>query len=220
MGQKTQREISLLMHPARRRIYSIVCESPGTYFQQIAESLEIPPGTLAWHLKKLEEDGLLGTLKYGGKRIFYPVALRSPEIERIYYAIKGETARKIFLYVLNSPGKMQIEIAQALDLHHDTIRYHLAALEEVKLVELIRHGRTVRVMKGSAAIRLQEGSVNYITDAFVNFLTNKLVDGCLHPEVVQRTSDRLVLRIECPVGEDILMTIDLTDWKLEETLEF
>ncbi|MFX0117224.1 MAG: winged helix-turn-helix transcriptional regulator [Candidatus Hodarchaeota archaeon] len=219
MQAMPRRSMSLLMHPARRRIYSLVCESPGTYFHQIGEILNIPTGTLAWHLKKLQEDGLLGTVKHGGKRIYFPIALRSPEVEKIFTILQNETTQRIFLYVVNNSAQTQTEIAQELDLHHDTARYHLSALESVELVELIRDGRTVRASKGPAAIRLQQGSLNVISDAFVAFLTSKLIEGCLHPEIVQQTSERLVLRIECPVGEDIMLSLDLSEWKILEAFD-
>ncbi len=214
METTSRRSMSLLMHPARRRIYSLVCESPGTYFHRIGEVLEIPTGTLAWHLRKLQEEGLIGTIKHSGKRIYFPVGLRSPDIEKIFMVLQNETTQKVFLHVLNNKAQTQTEIANELDLNHDTTRYHLSVLENVELVEMIRDGRTVRASLGPAAIRLQEGSLNVISDTFVSFLTSKLIEGCLHPEVVQQTSERLVLRIECPVGEDIILTLDLSEWKL------
>jgi len=205
------------MHPMRRRIYSIVCENPGTYFYKIGESLEIPTGTLAWHLKKMERNGLIGTIKYSGRRIFFPVGLRSPDVEKIFMVLQNDANRRIFQYVVNNNGQTQTEIAQKLDLHHDTLRYHLSALKNVELIDLIRDGRTVRAIKGPAAVRLQKGSLNVITDAFVSYLTNKLIEGCLHPEVIQQTDERLVLRIECPVGEDLIMTLDLSEWRFMES---
>ncbi|MFQ5976567.1 MAG: winged helix-turn-helix transcriptional regulator [Candidatus Heimdallarchaeota archaeon] len=219
MATTVRRSMSLLMHPARRRIYSLVCESPGTYFHRIGEVLEIPAGTLAWHLKKLQEDGLIGTIKHGGKRIFFPVGLRSPEVEKIFMVLQNATTRRVFLHVVNNSSHTQTEIAQKLDLHHDTARYHLTALENVELIELIRDGRTVRASKGPAAIRLQKGSLNAISDVFVSFLTSKLIEGCLHPEVVRQSSERLILRIECPVGEDIILSLDLSEWSLFEAFE-
>ncbi|MHA2270360.1 MAG: winged helix-turn-helix transcriptional regulator [Candidatus Hodarchaeales archaeon] len=214
METTSRRSMSLLMHPARRRIYSLVCESPGTYFHRIGEVLEIPTGTLAWHLRKLQEEGLIGTIKHSGKRIYFPVGLRSPDIEKIFMVLQNETTQKVFLHVINNKAQTQTEIANELDLNHDTTRYHLSVLENVELVEMIRDGRTVRASLGPAAIRLQEGSLNVISDTFVAFLTSKLIEGCLHPEVVQQTSERLVLRIECPVGEDIILTLDLSEWRL------
>ncbi|MFX0114234.1 MAG: winged helix-turn-helix transcriptional regulator [Candidatus Hodarchaeota archaeon] len=219
MAITSRRSMSLLMHPARRRIYSLVCESPGTYFHRIGEVLDIPAGTLAWHLKKLQENGLIGTIKHGGRRIFFPIGLRSPEAEKIFTVLLNDTTRRIFLYVVNNSAQTQTEIAQNLDLHHDTTRYHLSALENVELIELIRDGRTVRASKGPAAIRLQERSLNVISESFVAFLTSKLIEGCLHPEIVQQTSERLILRIECPVGEDIILSLDLSEWSLLEDFE-
>ena len=89
------RDISLLLHPLRRKIYSILAENPGSYFFDLAKYLELPQGTLNWHLKRLEEDHLIKSLKYAGKRIYYPAGLRSAEAERIFAVLRPKTAKKI-----------------------------------------------------------------------------------------------------------------------------
>ncbi|NHJ02063.1 MAG: winged helix-turn-helix transcriptional regulator [Candidatus Heimdallarchaeota archaeon] len=210
------KEISLLIHPLRRKIYSILAENPGSYFFDLAKYLELPQGTLNWHLKRLEEDHLIKSLKFAGKRIYYPAGLRSAEAERIFTVLRPDTAKKIFNYILNNPGAFQSQIAQGIDppVHHDTVRYHLNRLEKVGLVRTQRSGRTVQIFPGSVAENLQDGSLTAISDSYVRFLLDKLREGCLHPEVVLQSKKQLVLRIECPDGEDMILNLKMSDWEL------
>ena len=208
--------LSLLLHPVRRKIYSILAENPGSYFFNIAKFLELPQGTLNWHLKRLEEDNLIKSIKYAGKRIYYPAGLRSAEAERIFTVLRPPTANKIFTYVLNQPGSFQSQIAQGIipPVHHDTVRYHLTRLEDVGLIETKRSGRTVQIYPGQVAENLQNGSLTAISDSYVRFLLEKLREGCLHPEVVLKSKKQLVLRVECPNGEDMILNFKMSDWQL------
>ncbi|MHA1973277.1 MAG: winged helix-turn-helix transcriptional regulator [Candidatus Hodarchaeales archaeon] len=208
--------LSLLLHPLRRKIYSILAENPGSYFFDLAKYLDLPQGTLNWHLKRLEEDNLIKSLKYAGKRIYYPAGLRSAEAERIFTVLRPKTAKKIFTYVINNPGAFQSQIANGIKppVHHDTVRYHLNRLMDVGLVKMKRSGRTVQIYPGEVAENLQDGSLTAISDSYVKFLLEKLREGCLHPEVVLQSKKQLVLRIECPNGEDMILNLRMSDWDL------
>ena len=87
--------MSLLLHPMRRKIYSFVCENPGSYFFQLSNFLEAPQGTLSWHISRLEKEGLIGSVKFGGKRLYYPAGLRSADAEKIFFVLEQETSRRI-----------------------------------------------------------------------------------------------------------------------------
>ena len=216
LASEESENLSLLLHPLRRKIYSILAENPGSYFFDLAKYLELPQGTLNWHLKRLEDDQLIKSLKFAGKRIYYPAGLRSAEAERIFTVLRPDTAKKIFNFILNNPSAFQSQIAQGIDppVHHDTVRYHLNRLEKVGLVKTKRSGRTVQIFPGEVAENLQDGSLTAISDSYVRFLLEKLREGCLHPEVVLQSKKQLVLRIECPDGEDMILNLKMSDWEL------
>ncbi|MFX0092013.1 MAG: winged helix-turn-helix transcriptional regulator [Candidatus Hodarchaeota archaeon] len=214
---------SLLLHPTRRRIYSLLCENPGTYLFMIAKLLDLPQGTLTWHIHQLERAGYLTSFKFGGKRVYFPSELRRPEIERIFLVLQSDLSRLIFLYTLNNPGCHQSSIARDLSsdipIHYDTLRYHLERMEEVDLIELRRDGKYVKCYPGRNAKILQKGGINVISDSYVAFLTQKFSEeGFVLPVVVEQSENRLILQIESPNGEKILFEIRLKEWEwdLEE----
>jgi len=212
---KTKKRLSLLLNPIRRRIYEIVCESPGIHFYRIVSELATSQGTLDWHIRQLEKDGFLNSTKFGGKRIFYPRMLSSVESAKAFAALRSQTAQEIFRHVINTPGMNQQELANAVGVHHDTVRYHLTRFEKVGLVERYRDGREVRVFLGELGNLLVNGSLEIVTEHFVMFLVTKLKEGCLTPIVISQGTDHVSLRVNCPDGENFEIKINLTGWDFQ-----
>ncbi|MFX1369589.1 MAG: winged helix-turn-helix transcriptional regulator [Promethearchaeota archaeon] len=211
-----QKRMTLLLHPFRRDLYQILCENPGTYLLELVEMLESPLGTLTWHLRILEREGLVKSIKFAGKRLYYPRMLRSQEAEMAYLTMRSDTAKQIFAYVVNNPGCYQEEMASSLGVHHDTVRWHVSRMEEVGLVRVEREGRKKKHYLDELGNALMAGSLNTISEAYVMFLMEKLEDGCLNPEIREATEDHVTIRIDCPErGKDCYITINLREWEFQ-----
>ncbi|MFO7836774.1 MAG: helix-turn-helix domain-containing protein [Candidatus Thorarchaeota archaeon] len=210
------KRLALLLHPLRRDLYEVLCENPGTYLLELVNILESPLGTLSWHLRVLEREGLIKSMKFAGKRIYYPKMLRSTDAEKAYLTLRSDTAQEIFAHIVNKPGCYQKEMAEAIGVHHDTIRWHVARMQEVGLVRVEKKGRRKNHYLDDLGNALLRGSLNTITKAFVVFLMEKLEDGCLNPEVRESSKDRVTIRIDCPdEGKDCFLSIDLNEWNLD-----
>lgn len=211
-----QKRLTLLLHPFRRDLYQVLCENPGTYLLELVELLESPLGTLTWHLRILEREGLVKSIKYAGKRLYYPKMLRSEEAELAYLTMRSDTAQRVFAHIVNNPGCYQEQMAEAIGVHHDTIRWHVTRMAEVGLIKVKREGRKKMHFLDTLGENLLKGSLNSITEAYVFFLMEKLEDACLAPEVRESTPDHITIRIDCPErGKDCFITINLTEWQFE-----
>jgi DNA-binding transcriptional ArsR family regulator len=209
-----QKRLALLLHPFRRDLYQVLCENPGTYLLELVDMLESPLGTLTWHLRILEREGLVKSIKFAGKRLYFPKMLRSQEAEKAYLTMRSDTAQRIFLFVLNNQGCYQEQMAENLGVHHDTVRWHVSRMEEVGLLKVIREGRKKRHYLAELGDSLLAGSLNVISESYVLFLMEKLEDGCLNPEIRERTPERVTIRIDCPEkGQDCFITIKLKEWE-------
>jgi len=209
--------MSLLLHPFRRELFTILCESPGTYLLELADMLESPLGTLTWHLRILEREGLVKSTKFAGKRIYYPNMLRTQEAELAFLTLRSKTARRIFLYVVNHSGCYQEEMAEALNVHHDTIRWHVNRMVTTRLVRIERVGRKKKHFLDEIGQALLDGSLNTMSETFIMFLMEKLEQGCLNPEIREKTPEKVTIRIDCPQrGKDCFITINLMEWQFQE----
>lgn len=213
---------SVLLHPLRRQIFSMVVQTPGANFSKISELLHTSNSTLLWHLKRLEKSGYLKSKKMSGKRVYYPASLRSERAEEIIQILSNDTAKKIFLFVLNYPEEQcyPLNIARSLvpPIHHETVRYHAERMEKAELVELKKKGKNVLITPGQEAFRLKEHSNIMIREEFVDFLLKNIKKDCLFPEVIEQGPDKLVLRIDCPGGEEIILDLALSNWNFQEIL--
>ncbi|MCH8905755.1 MAG: helix-turn-helix domain-containing protein [Candidatus Heimdallarchaeota archaeon] len=212
MSSSDKRSV-LLMHPVRRDIYRIISETPGSYFFEIASTLELSHGTLSWHLKKLEESDLVGTMRFAGRRVFFSRALRTEEIERAFLILKSSATQNVFAYVMNNPGCYQAQISEALEAHHDTIRHHIQRLKKAKLIDSIKQGRTVRYTLGEVGNIILNSNTEIISKAYVEHLFAVLKEECLIPEVIDQSDGRLTIRVSCPGKDDVFLTLELRDWE-------
>lgn len=201
----------------------MVVQTPGANFSKISDLLQTSSSTLSWHLKRLEESGYLRSIKFSGKRIYYPASLRTELAEEIIQIFSNETARKIFLFILNQPDVdcYPLNIARSLDppLHHETVRYHLDRMKKAGLVEMRKEGKTILVSPGPEAYRLKEHGTATMGEEFVDFLLKNLRRDCLYPEVMEQTADKLVLRIDCPGGEEIILDLALSEWGFQSIVD-
>ena len=214
-----EKRLTLLLHPLRREIYRLVCETPGAYFFELSSTLTAPHGTINWHLRKLEEANLIKSRKFGGKRVYFSRTLRSEDVEKAFVVLKHATARKIFAYILNNEGVYQTVIAKALKIHHDTVRHHADRMSKAGLIEKFNDGRKTCYKLGEVGLKIQEESINTISNTYVAALMDVLEENCLHPEVEEITKDQLTIRIECPGKEDSSFTISLSQWSFDEEWE-
>jgi hypothetical protein len=146
--------------------------------------------------------------------------LRDEIAEEIFAILDNEVAKKIFIYVLNHPNTYPLDIARNIDppIHHETARYHLDRMRKVGLIEITKDAKIVRIKEGQRAIELKQTSLNHLKDSYVNFLINHLRTGCLYPEILVKNDQRLVLRIDCPDGNEIIMDLQLSEWNLVDFL--
>jgi DNA-binding transcriptional ArsR family regulator len=189
------------------------------YFFELSSELTAPHGTVNWHLRKLEEANLIKSTKFGGKRVYFSRTLRSEDVEKAFVVLKHSTARKIFIHIINNEDCHQTQIARALGVHHDTIRHHTLRMESANLVESFKDGRKTCYRLGQVGLKIQEESINTISNTYVAALMDILEENCLHPEIEEITKDHLTLRIECPGKEDATFSISLSQWTFDEDWE-
>ncbi|MFW9928052.1 MAG: winged helix-turn-helix transcriptional regulator [Candidatus Thorarchaeota archaeon] len=214
---------SILLHPLRRKIYSIIAEKPGNSMDKISKALNTASSTIGWHLQRLENAGLLKSGKFSGKRVYYPASLRSEQAEEIIQILSNENTRKIFRFILNNsiekcyPVNISREIKPPVS--HKTVSYHLGRLKKVNMVQSIKIGNNICYELGSESYKLKEHGLNVISDSYLNHLMEVLDNECLFPEIISKTDKKLILQIICPNGQEIFLNLDLSDWDFQGIID-
>lgn len=121
----------------RKTLYEYIDEYPGSHLREIARELDLKPSNAAWHLRKLEQTNLVRSRVIGGKKVYYLVeggveARKEAIAEAI---LRNKNARIIMNYLNKNPGKHLLEIANALNLNHHTVKWHIKKMFMAELID-------------------------------------------------------------------------------------
>ena len=121
----------------RKNLYEYIDEYPGSHLREIARELDLKPSNAAWHLRKLEQTNLVRSRVIGGKKVYYLVeggveARKEAIAEAI---LRNKNARIIMQYLKDNPGKHLLEIANALNLNHHTVKWHIKKMYLAELID-------------------------------------------------------------------------------------
>jgi len=118
----------------RERIREHVAANPGIHFNELTRTLDLAPGQVQYHIRKLEETGaVVEEPLYGRTHYFSP---EYDEGERGALAVaRRETARDILVTLLINGPNTPNAVAEEIDVARSTLEWHLDHLVEQGLVD-------------------------------------------------------------------------------------
>lgn len=141
---------AVLEHEKRDELYELIRVAPGIHAHEIGEKARIGWGTTVYHLKLLENHGLIVSKKTGRYKRFFVNTGEYTKKKDLYGALRNETAKSVADYVVNHPGTTQKELCAALGIQPSLASWHVEKLEGVELVKRVKDGRMVRYFAGPA----------------------------------------------------------------------
>lgn len=144
-------ETDLPRQETRRAVYDHVRTYPGLHLSEIARQLGIPTNHAKYHLRRLEKDGLVSSLKEDGYWRFFPRAdgsvgtrdLVDREEKRLLAMLRRPNPLHITLHLLSAGEATHGELTEALDVAGATAHYHLQRMEDAGMLERRPDGRRV-----------------------------------------------------------------------------
>lgn len=141
---------AVLEHEKRDELYELIRQAPGIHAHEIGEKAHIGWGTTVYHLKLLENHGLIVSKKSGRYKRFFVNTGEYTKKKDVYGALRNETAKAVADYIVNHPGTTQKEMCAALGIQPSLASWHVEKLEGVDLVKRVKDGRMVRYYAGPA----------------------------------------------------------------------
>jgi DNA-binding transcriptional ArsR family regulator len=127
----------VLDNETRGMIRGYILANPGEHYSIIKRTLGLKNGTLTYHLKVLEEEGLVKSERDGIFKRFFPIEERVPEnimhISKVQELILNE--------IISKPGITSTELSKKTDKSHQIINYHLKKLINAELIRVERLGK-------------------------------------------------------------------------------
>ncbi|UCG69792.1 MAG: winged helix-turn-helix transcriptional regulator [Thermoplasmata archaeon] len=131
----------LLNLVTRSKIFEYIMEHPGDHYSSIRQELNLNNGVLAYHLKTLEREEYIKSMRDGVYKRFYPVDM---DVQRVNGFGTQSIQGQLIIHIINNPGLTQKELSKALGISQQVVSYHLNLLMETGHVRAERRGKVLR----------------------------------------------------------------------------
>lgn len=115
----------VLEHDRRSEIYSFIQQNPGVCFTDVKDRTELANGVLRHHLRVLETQEFIKTVRDGFRVRFY---MRGPRVDPEPYL--SRTQEQILETIAANPGLTQKELAQLCGMPRHSVSYHTTKLAD------------------------------------------------------------------------------------------
>ncbi len=130
------------MTDTRDRIAAHVDAHPGVHFRRVVRDLDLAPGQVQYHLRRLTGDGTVVAEDLYGRTHYYPPEFSAWERGALAL-VRRETARDALGHLMAEGPTPPAEVAEGIDVARSTLEWHLDHLEEQGLVEKRRNAGRV-----------------------------------------------------------------------------
>lgn len=178
------------MNAQRARILDCVERVPGIHFNELVRELDLAPGQVQYHTRKLSRDGRVDRDPLYGRTHYYPPGCG--DWERGALALcRRETARDVLHYLLDAGPSEPASVARVLDVARSTLEWHTNRLVERDLVckERDADGRvTLSLAKPTETTRILGTVTPSAPDRMTDRFT-RLVDRLLDEDPIDGRTD-------------------------------
>ncbi|PSP53148.1 ArsR family transcriptional regulator [Halobacteriales archaeon QH_7_68_42] len=166
------------MSETRERIADRVAADPGIHFSELVRELNLAPGQVQYHLRRLDDRVVAADLY--GRTHYYPSTVDERD-RRVLAALRRETARDALAVLLRRGPTPPATVADELGVARSTLEWHLDRLVAEDLVRKSRdrRGRVTLVLAdpdwiGSHLDAVEPSLPERLVDRF-----DRLLDGLL-----------------------------------------
>jgi len=139
--REKRKDIDNSLIETRQKIYDLVIKNPGLHQAKIAQMLEMRKSLAEYHLKYLEKNNAIISVKEDGyKRYYTEESEVDIEGKKVLSLVRQETPRNIILLLLKNPVLKHKEIAEQLKISPSTLSYHLNKLMDQGIIDVKKYG--------------------------------------------------------------------------------
>lgn len=126
--------------PNRRRVLLHIQAHPGSCLQEIADSIGLTRTALAHHLRALERDKLVSSVRQGRRVLLFPSSITRPAERSVLGLLRQASARAVLEALYVHPTESFRKVAIRLGMAPHTLRWHVQRLQEQGIIHVLQHG--------------------------------------------------------------------------------
>jgi predicted transcriptional regulator len=115
-------------------VLGYLAATPGAHFSKLRDDLKLGTGETQYHLRRLEEQGVVGVARDGDYKRFFPAGRFSAFEKRALGYFRRDTARGMLVALLRDPDATGAALAEELGVSRPTVSKHAAELERAGLL--------------------------------------------------------------------------------------
>ncbi|MES2155751.1 MAG: winged helix-turn-helix transcriptional regulator [bacterium] len=140
----------ILEHAGRAEVYERVKAFPGVNFVQLSEQVEFGTSTLNYHLRVLEKNGFVISVRDGRYLRFFDrkSGHYSSGKKLAVSALRNDKTAAIAQHIRANPGIAQCDLAEAFGVTASTVTWHINRLAGAGLVQKTRDAHRTRYFLG------------------------------------------------------------------------
>ena len=168
------------MSDTRRRIAEQVRATPGIHFNELARALDLAPGQVQHHVRRLRSADAVAEQRLYGRTHYFPPSYDEWE-RRALALLSRETAADVVAVLLAEGSARPSAVAERVGIARGTLEWHLDRLVEQDLVRKERDERnrvTLELARPEATARLLRRATPSLPGRLVDRFT-RLVDRLL-----------------------------------------
>ncbi|MCU0798906.1 MAG: winged helix-turn-helix transcriptional regulator [Candidatus Thermoplasmatota archaeon] len=129
----------ILNHEIRGLIRGYIIANPGDHYSSIKRNLDLNNGTLAYHLRVLEQNGLIKSMYDGIYKRYYPANVNISKLKK-----NISKQEEIFNIILENPGITMEQIGRNIGVSRQVVNYHVKNLIRAGSISYQRDDKSAR----------------------------------------------------------------------------
>jgi predicted transcriptional regulator len=144
MARNTRQRKQLEKKSVATAILAYITKNPGVHFKDLNRALNLAPGTLQYHLYKMEQVEDIRVLRKQYFTSYFPPSMKDPLDQKIMVLLRQNIPRNLIILLLEKSEKSGLELATSLKITKSTLSYYTKRLVELDILSIKVEGREKR----------------------------------------------------------------------------
>lgn len=144
MAKKKQNSTHTNDRQVHLTIVTYIKKNPGNHFNNLQRALSLAPGTLQYHLNRMEKANEIVVVRKQYYTRYFPSSMKDPADRKLMVLLRQKIPRTLLMLLIEHSGRTGTELARSLNINKSTLSYYTTRLEKLGVIKIQSKGREKR----------------------------------------------------------------------------